>query len=222
MTIGGGIIAKSMRGMSTDATIFASGVSNSACTDTSEFLRERDLILAQDHRKKIVYFSTCSLSDASETNAYICHKLEMEKLISERFDNWLVLRLPTVVGSGGNPNNFFNFIASTLKRGDTLYVQSKVRRSLLDAEDIRILTQHLIEHESHQIVDVCLDNSRPVLEIVNYMRDLIGSKSEIVILDDKQNKEIDNSLLRRLNPEGFSKVNIDSYNEKLTKKYLPK
>lgn len=221
MIVGGGIIAKSMVDINdTDVTIFASGVSNSSCTDPLEFHREKDLLLSQDRGRKLVYFSTCSLSDGSEYNEYLRHKLEMEVVVSENFDEWLVLRLPTVVGHGGNVNNFFNFIASSLRNGDTVYAQDSAYRSLLDCDDIPNLIEILVRDVCREKINVCLDNSETAFEIVLCMREVLKSESEIVRLSDKKNNTIINDRLKQLVPERFNTTNLSEYNERLIKKYL--
>jgi hypothetical protein len=80
MVVGNGLIAKSftMFNGEKNIVIFASGVSDSKCIEVSEFERERNLLLSMDRTKKIVYFSTYSISDGSEKNEYIKHKIHME------------------------------------------------------------------------------------------------------------------------------------------------
>ena len=220
MIVGGGIIARSMSDLIVDATIFASGVSNSSCTDPLEFLREKQLLLSQDRGRKLVYFSTCSLSDGSVKNAYLLHKLEMEKLVSENFEEWLVLRIPTVVGSGGNTNNFFNYISKRLRKNELVYAQSLTYRHLLDAEDIKKLVSTMIEKTNKEIVDVCLDNSATALWLISMMKSELGSDSEIVILTDTTNQIVDNTRLKSIIGDIFDQINTSDYNNSLIKKYL--
>ena len=220
MIVGGGIIAMSMSDIKVDVIIFASGVSNSSCTDPVEFLREKQLLLSHDRSRKLVYFSTCSLSDGSVKNAYLLHKLEMEKLVSENFEEWLVLRIPTVVGSGGNTNNFFNYISKRLRKNELVHAQSSTYRHLLDAEDIKELVSTMIEKTSKEIVDVCLDNSATALTIINLMKSELGSESEIVTLTDTTNHIVDNTRLKSIIGDIFDQVNTSDYNKRLIKKYL--
>lgn len=220
MIVGGGIIARSLHGLTSESTLFASGVSNSSCEDPLEFRREMDLLLSQDRSTKLVYFSTCSLSDGSEHNEYLRHKLRMERLISEEFNEWLVLRLPTVVGHGGNSNNFFNFISNSLRRGEPVYVQRSLHRSLLDYQDIPTLAENLVDNLHNKTIDVCVDNSETVLQITQRMRLALGSISDLIIIDDKKNQQIDNCAIKRLVPETFQQVNVPDYNDRLIKKYL--
>src|ERR1035437_2149422 len=112
MIVGNGLIATTLAGMDhSNHVIFASGVSNSNETTHSMFQRETDLLLAQDRNKTLVYFSTCSITDptVSETS-YVKHKIYIENLIKKEFQNYLIIRLPTLIGKTNNPHTFFNHI----------------------------------------------------------------------------------------------------------------
>ena len=220
MIVGRGIVATSMQGSMTDATIFASGVSNSACTDPLDFLREKELILSQRRDRKFVYFSTCSLSDNSAMNEYLRHKLHMERIISENFDDWNVLRLPTVVGLGGNSTNFFNHISKRLREGSTVTAHMPLLRHLLDADHILPLVSSVIDKTNNEVVNVCVDNPESVLEIILSMKKEIGSESEIVTVDVNANRRVDNCRIKEILGHRFEDIDRADYNRRLIKKYL--
>jgi hypothetical protein len=90
-----------------DLTFFASGVSNSSCNDTDEFLREIDLLMKQDKSKRLVYFSTLSIYD--KKTPYTTHKKAMEAFIKKSFNKWCIIRLGNITW-GNNPNTFINFL----------------------------------------------------------------------------------------------------------------
>lgn len=220
MIVGRGVVAKSMQGLITDATIFASGVSNSACTDPMYFLREKELILSQRRDRKFVYFSTCSLSDNSDINEYLRHKYDMELLISDNFDDWNVLRLPIVVGLGGNPTNFFNHISKRLRDGIPVSAQMSVLRYLLDADHILPMVSRVIETTNKEVVNVCLDNPESVLGIISSMKKQIGSESEILTVEGRANRRVDNTRIKEILGSRFQDIHCADYNKRLIKKYL--
>ena len=70
MLIGSGLLAQaffSVYSQRDDVCIYAAGVSNSACTDTHEFSRERerlsDALQLAKQVECFVYFGTCSVGD---------------------------------------------------------------------------------------------------------------------------------------------------------------
>lgn len=221
MIVGNGLIAKSFSIFREDSNIiiFASGVSNSKSTEISEFERERNLILSQDKNKKIIYFSTYSISDGSLNNEYILHKLDMEYLVENNFEDWLILRLPTIVGYGGNNNNFFNYISNRLKKNLPITIYENTYRSLLDVDDLLPLTKNIIYNVSNQKIDVSLDNQTLVTDIVKEMLIISDSKSEIIKSNCSINSLVDNTQLKSI-CDVFDDINKPNYNSQLIKKYL--
>ena len=109
MIIGNGLISNAFKEYSNneDYLIFASGVSNSGEDKDSEFMREFLLIkeyITTD--SKFIYFSTINNGNSK----YFIHKRNMENYISSNSKNYLIFRLPNVVGNGGNVNNIFNYL----------------------------------------------------------------------------------------------------------------
>ena len=221
MIVGNGLIAKSFSIFREDSNIiiFASGVSNSKSTEISEFERERNLILSQDKNKKIIYFSTYSISDGSLNNEYILHKLDMEYLVENNFEDWLILRLPTIVGYGGNNNNFFNYISNRLKKNLPITIYENTYRSLLDVDDLLPLTKNIIYNVSNQKIDVSLDNQTLVTDIVKEMLIISDSKSEIIKSNCSINSLVDNTQFKSI-CDVFDDINKPNYNYQLIKKYL--
>ena len=222
MVIGSGLMANVFREYTETEgfTIFASGVSDSSCTQRTEFERESKLLSSIDCRTKLVYFSTASLSDGTRTSMYTNHKYEMESLVRERFDHYLILRLPTVVGRGGNSNNFFNYLTEMIRNGCEITIQKNLYRSLIDADHITKLTGILIEKLDGVTIDISLDNQSTVGQIVSDIEDNIGIKTSKIELETETNKPIDSSKLRNLNPVEFKNLSTIDYNKRLIKKYL--
>jgi hypothetical protein len=113
MVIGNGLLANAFCKYkeNKDVLIFASGVSNSKLTEAAPFQREIDLVQKHLNFKGLfVYFSTCSVSDPTlQDSQYIQHKLNIENIIQKGSKNFLIVRLPNVVGVTSNPNTMLNF-----------------------------------------------------------------------------------------------------------------
>lgn len=88
------------------AIFFASGVSDSSETRNFKFWKERDLLLEQSRDLCLFYFSTISKYYPSP-NAYIQHKVNMEKLVRDNWVNYCILRIGNI-DFGINPNTFIN------------------------------------------------------------------------------------------------------------------
>ena len=109
MIVGNGDIASVLHEVDcNDILLFASGVSNSSCTDEKEFERERMLLLSQPRNKHLVYFS--SLSIYYSTSRYAAHKYEMECLIRQEFrTSSTIVRIGSITW-GMNPHLLINVL----------------------------------------------------------------------------------------------------------------
>jgi nucleoside-diphosphate-sugar epimerase len=117
MIIGNGDIAHALKKVDRkDLLFFASGVSNSKEDRGSEFDREINLLLDQNTKKHIVYFSSLSLFYPNFPNTpYIRHKKKMERTIKEVFPKYTIVRLGNITW-GKNPHTLLNHFRNKFKK----------------------------------------------------------------------------------------------------------
>ncbi len=130
MIIGNGTIASVLPDRE-DLLFFASGVSNSAETNESEYDREVNLLLDQDKNAHIVYFSTLSLFYNS--TRYTQHKKYMEELIKKRFKRYTIMRLGSPTW-GDNPNHLVSFFRHKIKNKEKFQIWD-TERYVLEKEE---------------------------------------------------------------------------------------
>jgi nucleoside-diphosphate-sugar epimerase len=188
--IGNGLLARSFaadRLAELKATVFASGVSNSSETDPTAFEREGHLLVKalNNAQGRFVYFSTCSVTDPDRVEThYVRHKLKMERLIAER-DEYLILRLPQVVGRTDNPHTLSNYLASRIRNAEPLHIWVKAVRCLIDVEDVARLTLHLVENrlETSTALDLAPPENVTLLELVSMLEATLDKKATIDFVD---------------------------------------
>lgn len=224
MVIGNGLIASAFSQYKNDDNIiiFASGVSNSSTNKSEEFEREINLLkryLIKD--KKLIYFSTCSITDNSKKSDYINHKVFMEDFIKNNHNNYIIFRLPIVVGKCKNKNTFFNNIREKILNKETIMIYKNLTRYLIDIDDLSNILPNIINSVSRNLtIDTCFNNNLNILDIVNIMEDILEIKCDKIIeTTDFTNNKIDNTeFLNKLKLYGFE--NEKNYTEKILKKYL--
>lgn len=123
MIIGNGTIAKVLTDRS-DRLYFASGVSNSREERESEYQREKDLLLKQNHYIHIVYFSSLGMFTAD--TRYFRHKREMELLI-KTWPHHTIVRIGNITWNNNNPNTFINFLRDKIKKGEPFEIKDEYR-----------------------------------------------------------------------------------------------
>jgi nucleoside-diphosphate-sugar epimerase len=229
MIIGNGLIAQSFRPhfdiYKDNAILFASGVSNSKQTLEGEYLREKSLLQnALEQDKLLVYFSTCSIFDPTlQDSRYIQHKLEMESLI-EKKDDYLIIRLPNVVGKIGNPNTMFNFFINQIIGGNHIQVAKNATRYIIDADDVAYWTMELIKDSFHNhSINIAFPNKLSVVSIIKMIENFLDIKANINLVEGGSNYEVDLSIfmnfIKKKNPH-FS-MNPDYVKTIIEKYYSP-
>lgn len=123
MILGTGNIASVLKDRA-DILFFASGISDSSETRPSEFDRERQLLLAQDKNKHLVYFS--SLSIYRDSNPYNEHKKKMERIVKANFNSYTIIRIE-IISWGRNETTIHNVFRRKLGAGEPIEIRDTFR-----------------------------------------------------------------------------------------------
>jgi nucleoside-diphosphate-sugar epimerase len=224
MVVGNGLIAQSLSCYINcdDILIFASGVSNSLGENEDNFERERTLLLGyRGFAGRLVYFSTCSVFDSTLVNTpYVIHKINMEKLITENFESYSILRLPTLVGRNDNPHIFFNYFKKKLKKSEPVSIFINARRHLLAIDDMPSIVELLLKNNKiKNTINVAFNNKARVLDIVGLMKKVLNSDSEIIQEEKGADFDIDNfAFMQQISSD--EKLYLSADYENIIKKYL--
>ena len=180
MIIGRGMIAKEFELFkdSNSILIFASGVSNSNEVQESEFNREKELLISNlKHlgNKRIVYFSTCSVYDTYFcNNPYTQHKLNMESIIVDRANKYIIFRLPQVLGVN-NEHQLMGFLFDKIKNNDVFKLYD-IERNIIDSSDVKLLVTYIVTHElfENQIINIANPYNIKVKDLVLEIESIYG------------------------------------------------
>lgn len=210
MIIGNGLIAKSMRGKINDdkLIIFASGVPNSKEQNDDEYNRELLLlekIILENPNKKLIYFSSCSVASTNNVK-YNQHKLNVESFIRNSTNNYIILRLPNIVGPPSKNNQLINYFYYSLINDDKMSINVNYIRHLIDVDDLSLIVDKL-KNENEVTLNVAFNNGIKVGELLTIIEEVVGKKfKNIDIVNDKNDYVIDNGLFLKLivNDEDFN------------------
>lgn len=226
MIVGTGLIANSFKERydnDDNIIIFASGVSNSSNCLADDFKREIDLLMKYIYikDKKLVYFSTCSVYDDSvNTKSYVLHKLNVENIIRSMHSNYLIFRLPIVVGETSNNSTFFNNIKNKILNNEPINVYKKATRYLIDIDDISNILPYIIDNDKNKAINVCFDNKMLVIDIINIMEQILSKNANIIHIDFGHNYDINNSEFKKVLTDNL--LPSKEYTIELIRKYLKK
>ena len=123
MIIGNGSVAKVLEDRD-DLIFFASGVSNSSCTDEKEYEREFNLLKTVSTDKHVVYFS--NLGIYYKYDRYTQHKREIEEYIRNNYKSYTIVRIE-VCEWVKTPHTILNFFKTQLSQGIEPTIQDTTR-----------------------------------------------------------------------------------------------
>ena len=187
MLIGNGLIASAFLDYkdNDDIIVIASGISNSKETDYKKYQREIDMIGEFIGTKsKVIYFSTISVFDESLDSLYVKHKRYIENLISSNFDNYLIFRLPIVIGKTSNNNTFINNIKGKIISDEIIYINNMSSIYIIDIDDISRFLPDLINNRNNEIINVVFDNKEFVFDIIQKIERLLGKEANKKIVNN--------------------------------------
>ncbi len=185
-----------------DIIIFASGVSDSSEIKNVEFIREKTLIkntITQYKNKQFIYFSSCSLEDKELKNTpYHAHKKEMESLIQKKLKNYIIFRLPNVIGFGGNTANIINFLINKVKGNEEFVIYKNATRNIIDIEHLYQIVSYILDNRfyKNKTINIAYDNNTNIIDILNVIEKLLNIKAKFKIVDKGYNLKMDNDDIK--------------------------
>ncbi len=221
MIIGSGQLAKAFQKskLKDDTCIFASGVSNSSCTDERQFEREKNLLidtLKNNSDKKFVYFSSCALSAIEyPKNDYYKHKANMEDIIKEHSKKYYIFRVPQLFGDFiDNHKTLINFIYTSIEYNQKFNIYDEAYRYVIEINDvIKIVESYLTHHDSCMTVDIANTYRYKVLDIVQIFEKILNKKANYEVIQKKDKYTLDSRNM-------IDFINRNKLNFKFGKDYL--
>ncbi len=226
MVVGSGMMAQAFPEYAESArtVIFASGVSNSLETDPRAFTREQVLlerVRSANPEALLVYFSTCNIEDAHRKNAdYARHKFAMESLLKKSPGQWLIFRLPLVIGRGHRGATLAQFLYRKISDGQSFEVWKDATRYPIDVDDMAAIARSFINRPDffNRRINIALD-WYPVTEFVRIMEDIVGRKARSIEVNRGAHQEIPCPEVMQL----ADQLHIDrseGYLERVLRKYF--
>lgn len=220
--IGGGMISKSFENIDLgDITIFASGVSNSKENNKDEYTRELDLLNKTiNESRKIIYFSTLSVYSNDRTD-YIKHKLNVEEIIKNSGIDYIILRLPNVIGNTKNTKQLVPFLNHKIKNEEDIVISRNIKRDLLDVEDLPKICEFVLKKNINCTINVSLSNYIKVGDIVDLLKNIHKVKNlKENHIEMYENYKYKNEELLNLIEENIENLSTDPI--KIITKYFKK
>ena len=217
MIIGRGLIGGKLSEIDNQKNIFfASGVSNSKCTDENEFKREFNLLSNYKNvDKKFIYFS--SVHEYITNPQYLNHKKKIESYIENNINDYIIVRLPQIIGKNGNETNLINFLFKKIIKNQSFDL-FETKRSLLDIDDLIKIVKFLTDINYKGYFDINYIELSDVIEFVKIIENCTKKEAKIKSLITYNINIVNNSNFVNSVIERF--IETTNYNKKVIEKYL--
>lgn len=227
MIVGNGMVAGALKDISgwEEDVLFSSGVSNSGELAGSAFEKEINLIKTYINKLTLgstfVYFSTTSIFDPSKSsNPYIIHKLLIEKLLRESNIDFLIVRLPNLVGISTNPHTLTNFFADSIRRSKLITLKSGAIRHIIDVADLSVILNDIKRKFGKKKITVNVETDKPLSadQILGFLEEALGKKANIQIVPEN-NTGLTKETVDNNGTLSFIWKTGENYHKELFKKY---
>lgn len=227
---GNGFIAKNLKKIKFPKKfdIYAAGVSDSNLKKKGEYIKELKLFenyLARRNKKKILIYisSTSLLNKNSKKDNYISNKKIIENIIKKQVSNYLIIRLPQVIGISNNRKTLTNFIRDNILKKKTFYLWKGSKRNLIDIEDIKIILNEYLRNKPkiNKTINILNPRSIDVKDLIKLFGKILKKQAKIKEIK-KKNKNIDLSQVSKNTtlPKKFYKdIKKKNYIKSLVLKY---
>lgn len=237
--VGRGMIAKGLEGTDSkmsNVLIFASGVSNSLCADQKEYDREYEMLCksileCKVNNQKIVYFSSAGAvygdyeavkdeqSPLFPQTMYGKYKVLAESVIINSGIEYLILRLPNVVGPKQNKNQLFSALVLQAIKGE-VHLYKNAGRDFIDVDDVCDILMQLLEKKiNNQIIIVASGWCTPITHVFSEIQLVTKTNAIINFVDKGERQVFSTKKLQNLLPD-MIKFKPNYYRE-LIHKYVP-
>ena len=218
MIIGNGLFAKAFKKIDAENILFfCSGVSDSSEERYEEFKKEFDLLKKNITNKKLIYFSSISVCDNEDNRKYIKHKRNIEDFISHNSNDYLIFRLPQIIGKNGNKNNIINYFKNKLINQELIEVQKNSKRSIIDIEDVVQVVNKFI-NEKNKILNFSGFEILYASEILKFLITILNIENPKVSYIESKNNFIPINDIQIQNI--ITDFEINNYTFEILKKYL--
>ncbi len=224
MIVGNGLIAqafKQQESLFENVIIFASGVSNSKNNHKSEYTRELNKIKQYSNTTlKFIYFSSIHVLDPSQKDkSYFKFKFKVETYIKQNFSNYIIYRLPVIMGNGGYKYSLFNFLHDSIMNQKEMQIHINAHRYIMDIENMVFFVAKTI-YIDNQIINFVFDKPFNIIDIISSYEKVLNIQAIYKLVDGGIKFNVDNNKFKKiLNRSDLKEFTLQSYLEKIIRKY---
>lgn len=113
----------------------------------------------------------------------------MESLIQRKVPNYIIFRLPNIIGFNGNSTNIINFLINKIRNNEEFVIYKNATRNIIDIEHLYQIVSYIIDNKTYRnkVINIAYGNNIRIIDIVHSIEVFLNMKSIFHI----ENKGID-------------------------------
>jgi nucleoside-diphosphate-sugar epimerase len=109
----------------------------------------------------------------------------MELLIQNNFKQYIIVRLPQVIGKSNNNSTLINFLVNSIKNNIKIQLYNNATRYFIETEDLVLIFKNLIKNKNNynKIHDIAIPIKYTIFEIVSTLEKILNINSDFEIVN---------------------------------------
>jgi dTDP-4-dehydrorhamnose reductase len=147
----------------------------------------------------------------------------MENFIIKNSENYIIYRMPQIVGNNGNSNNLVNYIKNSIEKKEKIFIYEKAMRAILDVEDLKKIVDGSIEQIINEVINISFVEKVNVRNLCKKIGKILKINPIVETIEpiNSVNWDIENSGIVE---DVIKKIKIENknYTYKVLTKYIKK
>ncbi len=184
--------------------IFTGHIHDSTIQDESIIAAEESSLavaLSVYFKSTFIYFSSCSILDTSvENTQYVQHKIRMEKMIQNSGVDYLIFRVPQIIGHSDSQSSLVNLFIDSIMHRKPIDVWQYAKRNFIDIDDVHEIVSKILSQNwfKNKIINIASSRQTSIIELVREIEKLTGHSSCMKLVDKGSEYEINISEIEPL------------------------
>ncbi len=191
MVIGQGAIANRFQVYALQSTyiIYAGFIHDSTIQNLEAMYNEEsrlDALISQSPIETIVYFSSCSVLDKNESQSlYVKHRIRMENLLEKSKCNYLIIRLPQIIGLGDESTSLINYLVDAIRNNKPFKIWKNAQKNIIDIDDVYSIVQEILNKKTYfnKTINIASPRKTSILDIVQKIEVFFNLKANYELVD---------------------------------------
>ncbi len=185
--------------------IFAGSVHDSSISNIEEIQKEeqevKTALALLDVHTIFIYFSSCSIGESfNDVSVYTQHKKRMEAFIRSKASQYLIFRLPQVIGLYSYEAGIVNYLMANVTAGKKINVWENAGRNLIDLDDVYAIVCEILNQKKYSncTINVASPVTTSVTQMVSVVEHFLNKTADVELIKKGESNHINIAEIKEI------------------------